>query len=329
MMPAMSELELATTAVAQAAQLCSAVQNQRDEVAAATKQDRSPVTVADYGAQALICRLLAEHFPDDRVLAEEHSADLLAEGGSELSAALVAAVSKTLGTSASLEEICGWIEHGRGCDSSRSWILDPVDGTKGFLRGGQYAIALALLEGEQLSLGVLGCPNLALGDGLGCLLYARRGRGAFQAPLSDTSKREDISVAAAGSPSELVFVESVESAHADHGAHAKICELLGAKREPLRMDSQAKYAAVARGDASVYLRLPNPKTPEYRQKAWDHAAGALLVTEAGGRVTDIFGQQLDFTAGPTLANNRGVVATSGHCHHAVIQAVTATQKPNT
>ncbi len=316
----MNELELATTAVAQAARLTSAVQTRREEVAATTKRDRSPVTVADYGAQALVCRLLAAHFPEDGVLAEEHSAELLIGGGG-LSSSLVAAVGDALGAETSLQEVCGWLEQGRGGKSARQWILDPVDGTKGFLRGGQYAIALALLEEGKLRLGVLGCPNLDCGEGAGCLLFAEGGGGAFQTPLGDISEREKISVSEASDPFQLVFVESVESAHADHGSHAKICAALGATSEPLRMDSQAKYAAVARGDASIYLRLPNPKTPDYRQKAWDHAAGALCVTEAGGRVTDVYGKQLDFTAGPKLVNNRGVVATNGKCHDEVIAAI--------
>jgi 3'(2'), 5'-bisphosphate nucleotidase len=316
-----SELELALRAVAAASGLCAAVQRGRAEVAAAAKTDRSPVTVADYGSQALVCRLLSRSFPADGVLAEEHSAELLSEGGTALTAALVSAVGAALGTAASLEEICGWIEHGRGTSSARQWILDPVDGTKGFLRGGQYAVALALLEGGRLRLGVLGCPNLPRADGRGALLGAERGGGAFEASPDAPGERRPIRVSDAADPAELVFVESVESGHADHGSHARICELLGAGREPLRMDSQAKYAAVARGDASVYLRLPNPKTPEYRQKAWDHAAGALIVAEAGGRVTDAFGKELDFAAGPKLVNNRGVVATGGKCHDAVIAAV--------
>jgi 3'(2'), 5'-bisphosphate nucleotidase len=313
--------------VSAAASLTAAVQARREQVAAADKADRSPVTVADYGSQALVCRLIAERFPDDGVLAEEHSGELLVSGGHELGPPLVAAVGAALGSRTSLQEVCAWLEQGRGTAGGRRWILDPVDGTKGFLRGGQYAIALALLEAGQLRLGVLGCPNLSCGQEVGCLLFAERGGGAFQAPLSAPSRRERITVAEAGRTSELVFVESLESGHADHDAHARVCAALGAAREPLRMDSQAKYAAVARGDASAYLRLPNPRTPEYRQKAWDHAAGALIVSEAGGRVTDIRGEELDFTSGPTLVRNRGVVATGGGCHREVIAAIASRGEP--
>jgi 3'(2'), 5'-bisphosphate nucleotidase len=321
-----AELEVAVEAVVAASRLCAAAQRGREEVVAATKADRSPVTVADYGSQAIVCRALAAAFPGDAVLAEEHSAELLAEGGPELGAALVSAVRGSLDPGAQLPAICEWIEHGRGGSSERKWILDPVDGTKGFLRGGQYAIALALLEGGELRLGVMGCPNLMCEDQRGCLFTAERGAGAFEAPLSDPARRRPITASSAARTADLVFVESVESAHADHDAHARIRESLGAAREPLRMDSQGKYGVVARGEADVYLRLPNPNTPEYRQKAWDHAAGALVVAEAGGRATDVFGRELDFASGARLVKSRGAVATGDACHGAVIEAIAAVLK---
>ena len=87
------------------------------------------------------------------------------------------------------------------------------------------------------------------------------------------------------------------------------------------MDSQCKYGAVARGDASIYLRLPT--RADYEEKIWDHAAGWMVVTEAGGRVTDVRGEPLDFSIGRTLRNNKGVVATNGRIHDSVISAVRA------
>ena len=87
------------------------------------------------------------------------------------------------------------------------------------------------------------------------------------------------------------------------------------------MDSQAKYGAVARGDAALYLRLPSPKSPDYREKIWDHAAGTIIVEEAGGKVTDMFGKPLDFTSGRKMENNRGIVASCGLIHERIIQAL--------
>ncbi len=95
--------------------------------------------------------------------------------------------------------------------------------------------------------------------------------------------------------------------------------MLGIRSEPYRIDSQCKYAAVARNDASIYLRLPTRK--DYQEKIWDHAAGKLVVECAGGKVTDVDGKPLDFGRGRTLADNRGVVATCGAIHDEVIAAV--------
>ena len=94
---------------------------------------------------------------------------------------------------------------------------------------------------------------------------------------------------------------------------------LGVGRAPLRIDSQAKYAAVADGRADIYLRTMS--SPDYRERVWDHAAGALIVSEAGGMVTDLYGESLDFSLGNRLENNRGVLATNGHLHEAMLAAL--------
>ena len=113
----------------------------------------------------------------------------------------------------------------------------------------------------------------------------------------------------------------MESGHGAHADHEKISTLLGITKEPYRIDSQCKYAAVARGDASIYLRLPT--RADYREKIWDHAAGKFVVERAGGVVTDVTGAPLDFGHGRRLERNRGVVATDGSFHDRVINAVSA------
>ncbi len=85
------------------------------------------------------------------------------------------------------------------------------------------------------------------------------------------------------------------------------------------MDSQAKYAAVARGDAHAYLRLARDDV--YREKIWDHAAGMLLVTEAGGVVTDQTGRPLDFGEGRRLESTRGILAAPPPVHATLLEAL--------
>jgi 3'(2'), 5'-bisphosphate nucleotidase len=115
------------------------------------------------------------------------------------------------------------------------------------------------------------------------------------------------------------FCESVEAAHSHQGDAARVAALLGITAAPLRMDSQCKYGTVARGEASIYLRLP--RRAAYRERIWDHAAGSLIVHEAGGRVSDVHGRPLDFTCGRTLERNEGIVATNGRLHREVLAAV--------
>lgn len=324
-----AEMSAAVEALLTAARVCRWVAGRGGAIASAAKQDRSPVTVADYASQAVVCRLLAQRFPGDRIIAEESSADLDGAAEGSLAEALLGAVRECFDSRAGMAEIRGWLECGRGGSSSRSWMLDPVDGTSGFLLGGQYAIALALAERGRLKLGLLCCPNLATPapapetGGRGVLFGAVRGAGAWQAALDNPRRRSAIHVNAAAGGPEVVFAESRESGHSDHETQGLIRRRLGSTREALRMDSQAKYGAVARGDASVYLRLPNPETPHYREKVWDHAAGALIVAEAGGQVTDAAGKELDFTLGEKLSGNSGVIATNGVCHAAVLAAVAA------
>ena len=132
-----------------------------------------------------------------------------------------------------------------------------------------------------------------------------------------------ICVAGEASVTRLRFVESVESAHGNHALQEAVAQTVGITQPSLRMDSQAKYAAVARGDAALYLRLPSPKSPDYREKIWDQAAGYLILEEAGGRITDLDGKPLDFTQGCLLLNNRGILATNGHLHSALLKGLVA------
>jgi 3'(2'), 5'-bisphosphate nucleotidase len=319
------ELQTAIAAVRKAARVTQAVQKQiTDDVL--EKQDRSPVTIADYASQAVICHALKEAFPGDSIVGEEDAAEL--RGGEN--AGFVDRILEELAAidvATTADEVCSWIDHGNGKAASRFWTLDPIDGTKGFLRGQQYAIALALIVDGELTVAALGCPNLPLDpsdeSAPGSLFFAVRGAGAFVSSIDDdnlsTTDATRIQTGAAVDWAEARLCESVESGHSSHSRSAQIAESLGITREPVRIDSQAKYAVVARGQADIYLRLPTRKA--YQEKIWDHAGGALVVQEAGGTVSDINGKPLDFTQGYELTQNRGVVVSNGPLHDSVVKAV--------
>jgi 3'(2'), 5'-bisphosphate nucleotidase len=318
------EIEIARSAAREAALLCEDVR--RELVSPAlTKEDKSPVTVADFGAQALICRTLADRFPKDPVVGEEDAHAL--RGGEAAARDAVARFVARHASGASADVVLDWIDHGNGAVSRRYWTLDPIDGTKGFLRNDQYAVALALVEEGDVKVAVLACPNLPLDparpDGpRGALFSAVRGRGATIEPLEGGPSRT-IRVADGGDPASWKLVESVESGHGHHSLQEQVALRVGVRGSSVRMDSQAKYGAVARGEAALYLRLPSPKTPDYRENIWDHAAGVLVVEEAGGRVTDIRGQALDFARGAKMVDNRGVVVSNGPIHDRVLAELAA------
>jgi len=316
-----SELQSALSAVRQAAGVCRAVQSAITP-ASLEKKDKSPVTIADFASQALVCRQLQSDFPDDPVIGEEGAAELR-EGEADFLDRIVASV-KQAGVSASGEEVCDWIDRGGLHEyRPRFWTLDPIDGTKGFLRKEQYAISLALIVDGEIKLGVLGCPNLSVSEGsdaIGVLAWAVEGKKAWMQPLDKPdSDPVQLSVTQTASAPEARFCESVESGHSAHGWSGQIAEQLGITNEPYRIDSQCKYLAVARGDADIYLRLPTRKG--YQEKIWDHAGGVQVVREAGGQVTDIHGNPLDFKHGSTLALNQGVIVTNGQFHDSVVNAV--------
>lgn len=325
--PFAKEKETALRAVIAAAKLCVKVRATLVDRSTLLKQDRSPVTVADYGSQAVVCRVLQEVFPHDRVVAEEDSQALRKTENREVLEFVVRQV-RHMFPHARPERVCSWIDWGRQEPARRFWTLDPIDGTKGFLRGDQYAVALALIEDGQVQLGVLGCPNLRSKVSLsskprGAFFVALKGQGAVE---TDFQGREEVplTVSAVSSPTDACLVESFEPAHSDLASHTRIARRLNLSAPPLRMNSQAKYGALARGEASIYLRLPSPETPQYREKIWDHAAGSIIVEEAGGKVTDAFGRILDFSRGKQLERNRGIIATNGLLHEAVLQAVQVT-----
>ena len=318
------EREAAVAAVERASRLCVSVQQSLVSEESLAKKDKSPVTVADFGAQAVVAHALRQVFPDDPMVGEEDARALREPDNVALKDRVVEGVaSVTPGLDAAT--VLDLIDHGtyEGGATGRHWTLDPIDGTKGFLRGDQYAVALALIDQGEVVLGVLGCPNLLVDSAdeegpRGCLFFAEKGQGAFMRRLGD-GVESPVSVSDVMDVSKARFCESVEAAHSSQDDTARVAARLQILQPPFRIDSQCKYAAVARGDASIYMRLPTRK--DYEEKIWDHAAGMAVVQEAGGRVTDVAGRDLDFSLGRTLRSNQGVVVTNGHIHDQVIEAV--------
>ncbi|XP_058747354.1 PAP-specific phosphatase HAL2-like [Vicia villosa] len=364
-----NELEIAVRIVHVACALCGRVQEKLLATEVVSKDDDSPVTVADLSVQAITSWFLAKTFgvqnlsivaeEDVEIFSKDNSAALLEAVVDTVNESLSFAAmyglqspETTLGTTEVLEAIgrCS----STGGPSGRHWVLDPVDGTLGFVRGDQYAVALALIENGKVVLGVLGCPNYPVKTewlsyhyqhhettsqssptttdawGKGCVLYAKRGSGeAWLQSLIPTDKTLEwpncarlVQVSSVDDPALATLCEPVERANSNHSFTAGLAHSVGLRKQPLRVHSMVKYAAIARGDAEIFMKFAKSG---YKEKIWDHAAGVVIVEEAGGVVTDAGGRPLDFSKGTHLEGlDRGIIACSGvTLHEKLIDAVYA------
>jgi 3'(2'), 5'-bisphosphate nucleotidase len=322
-------------------------------VASLAKEDASPVTVADFASQAVVATILA------RVLSaidpSAASIDILGEESDTMLrdpsqraildevVAAARAADPSLDAAAVLDALAA-----PRADPSRSdcWTLDPVDGTKGFLRGGQYAICLAWIEAGRPVVGAMACPRLSLDVDDpsapvlgGVVAAAAKGAGAWWAG-ADALELDDGTVASSGAGPLLAQMErlqtppwtrdgaggglrpirlalSFEKAHGDASAAEVLAARCGPLAEPLRLDSASKYVLVAHGRADVYLRIPHGTRKE---QAWDHAAGVVIAEEAGCCAIDLDGRPLDFGRGATLSANRGIIVAPEPLARALVAA---------
>lgn len=320
--PYSAECRLALAAVREAASLCQRVQA-RDNRGVMTKADSSPVTIADFGSQALLCRAIAETFPADAIMAEERSAALFERGAETLAERTVAEITNSR-PGIDLAQVGQWID--RGCldeYAPRYWALDPIDGTVGFVAGRHYAVCMALVVEGEVVVGAIGCPRLApgpLAEGAGVVLLAAKGCGTWEFSQDDPSAPpRQLHVSQQCEPRASRFCESFDPGHSWHENAVAATQRLGVTKPAVRIDSQVKYGLVARGDVELYVRIP--LRADRRERVWDHAAGSLLVTEAGGTVTDLRGRPLSFAHGTRLQENFGILATNGKFHSDAVKAV--------
>lgn len=313
----MTDLSPLFTAVRQAAELCRRIQQSR--FVRNDKGTNDPVTIADYGSQVILLRAIRQHFPDDGILSEEQGEQFMTLLTDAQRQEIAGLLSEVLGETVAIDDIPGWLDHGRDVQTPRMWCVDPVDGTKGFINMRHYTIAVGVLDRGAAVDGLMGCPGHPSNDGRGVMFYTRAG-AAYREPI-DGGAATRLRVSERTDMATIKSVESVEWSHSDLETMANIRQRLGIPHaNVVPVDSQEKYGRVAEGMADLYLRLL--RNPTDRVWIWDHAAGAAIVIAAGGRVSDLQGQPLDFSQGRRLPND-GVVVTNGHIHHRVIEAISA------
>ena len=305
-------MEAILSAVRDAVKLCRRVQI---DYLKANVKGEEPVTIADYGSQAIICRALQQNCPADGVVAEESGRQFLELVPAEQRAAVLGILAEILGQSVSEAQVVAWLDFGKGKSSRRTWVIDPIDGTRGFIARRHYAVACGLLIDGIVAEGIVAAPGY---DEQGALFYTRDG-AAWRTSLVG-GLGEKVTVSQRRGSHEFVAAQSFEKRHASKSRMRRAREIAGLGKARVReLDSMEKYALVACGDADLYMRLP-PTGSRYAHKIWDHAAGTALVLQAGGQVTDLDGGPLDFSQGESLPNI-GMIVSNGQRHDRIIAAV--------
>ena len=225
-----------------------------------------PVTIADREASTIVVQGLHGYFPDDGILSEEEDDD---------------------------------IRHRLGRD--RVWIIDPIDGTAGFIKkDGDFAVQIGLaVEGEPV-VGVVLMPFHNI------LHFASRGKGAFAE--RGNAEREPIRVSQTSDFSEMNL--AVSRNHRSPKM-SRIVEELGFRNEVQRGSVGLKVGLIAEQACDMYIHL-SPRT-----KLWDTCAPQIILEEAGGKLTDLWGQRYRYDV-HDVQNWGGIVASNGRAHAAAI-----------
>lgn len=345
--PYRQELLTAISVVQQAAKLSQSLLSSRDK-GVIEKDDLSPVTVGDFAIQALLAATLHRAFPDDGFVGEEDAAevrnnpalldriwDLLESQGA----------TDALGTKEAVCEMIDLCGNGVPEVGRRVWVFDPIDGTKTFVRGEMYAVNVALLEGGRQVLSVVGLPVLSMDvkapvfndtldpTGRGCILFGVKGYGAYVRPLLQSSPDEVVEIRRLESHAEKVTaLADLRSVTCGDGelagsgiddAHVAICRKLGVEFPGCDLLGWVpRWATLAMGLANMTVWVY--KRRDRLAKIWDHAGAMLLFEEVGGKVTDVDGKEIDFSAGRKMTANYGFVAAPRNLHAAVLKAVRET-----
>ncbi len=225
-----------------------------------------PVTIADRDASQIIVKGLAKKFPNDAILSEEEPDDIE-----------------------------------RRIESERVWIIDPLDGTKGFTeKQNDFAVQIGLVENGSPILGVVFQP-------IGDVLYsAVKGGGAFMTTPEVGSQRLHVS----GNESFEQMTMAVSRSHRSKKM-GQIFEHFGFRDEFAHGSVGLKVGFVARQTADIYIHL-SPHT-----KFWDTASPQIILEEAGGKLTDIFGDEIDYSI-RDVRNLNGIFASNGVSHASAV-----------
>jgi len=184
-------------------------------------------------------------------------------------------------------------------DSKKIWIIDPLDGTTDYIKKtGEFTIMISLVEGNRPILGVIYWP---IKD---TLYLAQKDQGAFQSSSGNWSKLSVSNV------SELTKCRVVGSRYHISVQEQNLLKHLNVSQFTSK-GSSLKVVDVSSGNADLYFTMTN------KIKQWDTCASYCLITEAGGKMTDMFGNDLEYKA-EKLNHENGLLVSNGLIHNGVI-----------
>lgn len=221
-----------------------------------------PVTVADREASRIIVDGLLKVFPDDGILSEEEIDNL---------------------------------DH--RLSKQRVWIIDPIDGTAGFVKhDGDFGVQIGLVEDGKPVVGIVYLPVHDV------LSFAVRGEGSFTVTSGGPPVRMQTSA-----KRDFRNMSLAASRHHHSRRMSRIIDHFGFARIASRGSVGLKVGLIADKTCDLYI------SPGARTKLWDTCAPQVILEEAGGRLTDLFGVDLIYNTA-NLQNRNGILATNGTAH---------------
>ena len=310
------EIEVAVDLARKAAFATEAIR--KNGIESMQKGDGTPLTQADLVSQAVILAGLKKQFPEDKIKAEEELKGAVQDG---LKNAAVLTL-RMLGVDDAEAHLKEFVNYRGNAGGRRIWMIDPIDGTKGFKKGLSYAIALGLYYGGRPQFGCMAVPRFPDFEGPKqetAIAYAGTGIGAHIIE-KEGARPQELHVSDIRDPSRVRIVGS--RAHDREDISGKFGQRVGAA-DVVRMDSMAKYLMLASGRADIYLKKADP---EYGiAYPWDHCAGQIILEQAGGKLTTFGGKAVNYEQKPgsPIKDLKGMLASNGACHKKVLEIVNA------
>ncbi len=275
----------------------------KEKILSFKKEDESPVTLADFASQIFIINKIKELFPEDHIIAEEDSGAFINQN--------VEDIIKKCYNSLNLvfeDDFKDTLNY-RGSISKRQWTIDPIDGTKGFQKHLAYAIGIGFMVQAEPTICAIGVPNYK--NTKLTIFSAEKNHGAKVSYGDQNFTKINVS-----NKKEIKKFRICYSLHYNKPWVLNFARSLGVTNF-IPLDSMAKLCMVADGSSELYIKPMNMQ----RSFTWDFLPGELLVKEAGGMITDIRGNPIQYVNDKCKITAPGLIASNGIRHEELLSAL--------